>query len=114
MAFKDFVALYNLDKKVCQMIMDVEKINDSFASEAKEANLFNASNENEDKKKADSAELEKLRTGARQFIGQLFKFKAIVNEYQAYRNNDKLEQVESLFGLSKEQLKILEEGNGES
>lgn len=113
--FKDFVSLYNLDKKVCQMIMDVEKISDVFAAESKDVNLFNISNDaDEDKKKADAAALEKLRIGARLFIAQLFKFKAIVNEYQAYKNNDKLEQVESMFGLTKEQLKSLEESNGKS
>ena len=108
-AFKESVALYALDKRVCQMIMEVEKISNDFSLEAREVNLFKPmSDEEEEKRRLDEKELERLRINAREFIREIFKFKHALNCYQAYMNDEKLERFNARFGLSKDEIKKLE------
>ncbi|MDO7252784.1 hypothetical protein [Helicobacter cappadocius] len=95
-------ALYELDKKICTMIVDIQKISDSFGYE--HANLWSGKGEFDEIQELQQ-EFDVLRHKGKILISELFDFKYQLNKYQANREKTHFNEINRFFGKSEEEIK---------
>lgn len=102
MNYKDFVALYELDKRVCQMICDVEKLSKSFVGES--ANLLTYERRAKDdeamqaRARAQKQKYQEFLESGRKLVRELFAFKKALVEYQSATSEARVDDLEFYFG----------------
>lgn len=99
-------ALYALDKKICSMIVDIEKLNGNIGEES--ANLFNTIEE-QNEKKIMKDEFEEVCKAGISLISFLFQFKHALNQYQAKRSQTQMNEINRFFGKTKEEIEAIKE-----
>lgn len=102
MNYKNFIALYELDKKVCSMICDIEKLSKGFIGESE--NLFSFKVKNKDDEamqiriKAQEQSYNELLEHGRKLVRELFAFKKALIEYQSATSEVRVDNLEFYFG----------------
>ena len=105
MNYKDFVALYELDKRVCSMICDIEKLSKGFVGES--ANLFTYERRAKDdeamqaRAKAHKQKYQEFLESGRKLVRELFAFKKALVEYQSATSEARVDDLEFYFGAKK-------------
>lgn len=102
MNYKDFVALYELDKRVCSMICDIEKLSKGFVGESE--NIFTYKRRAKDdevmqaRARAQEQSYREFLESGRKLVRELFAFKKALVEYQSATSEARVDDLEFYFG----------------
>lgn len=102
MNYKDFLALYELDKRVCAMICDIEKLSKGFVGEGENLFTYKRRAKDDEVMQANAETQEQsyrefLESG-RRLVHELFAFKKALVEYQSATSEARLNDLEFYFG----------------
>lgn len=90
MIYKNLVGLYSLDRKICQMICNIDAISKNLSDEWKfldTLELYAKSEEEIASAKQDMEKFNELIQSGRRLVNELLIFKKALNDYQYYKNH---------------------------